>query len=77
MRDTITNNGKYYVEGVAKSDIMSAFNSEVTDYEDAVQASCAARIKADYIVTRNITDFVKSSIDALLPSQVLELIVGR
>jgi predicted nucleic acid-binding protein len=61
------------VADVLKSDISTAFASEMKDFEDAVQASCAARIKADYIVTRNIKDFDKSPIPALLPSEMLEI----
>ncbi|MDA8234489.1 MAG: PIN domain-containing protein [Clostridia bacterium] len=39
-----------------KSDIMQAFELEFNDYEDALQARCAKRIKAEYIITRNQTD---------------------
>jgi predicted nucleic acid-binding protein len=56
---------------VLKSDITAAFTGEMIDFEDAVQASCAARTKADYIVTRNITDFNHSSVPAILPADML------
>ena len=62
------------VAGVLKSDISSAFLSSVTDFEDAVQSSCAERIKADYIVTHNTKDFGESSVPAILPGKALELI---
>ena len=62
------------VAGVLKSDISAALLSEVKDFEDAVQASCAERIKADYIVTHNLQDFGKSSVPAISPSKALELI---
>ena len=61
------------VAGVLKADIIAAFTSDMTDYEDAVQASCAARNKADYIVTRNVKDFEKSIVPAILPGDMLEL----
>ena len=61
------------VVGVLKADIIAAFASDMTDYEDAVQASCAARSKADYIVTRNIKDFEKSTVPAILPGDLLKL----
>ena len=61
------------VAGVLKSDISSAFLSNVTDFEDAVQSSCAERIKADYIVTHNIKDFGESSVPAISPSKAQEL----
>ena len=57
-----------------KSDINTALTGEFSDFEDAVQASCAARAKADYIITRNTKHFVKSSMPAILPGDMLELI---
>jgi predicted nucleic acid-binding protein len=62
------------VVDVKKSDIVGAFNSEMTDYEDAVQALCAKRNRANYIVTRNFSDFSKSSVPAILPGDVLKLL---
>jgi len=62
------------VAGVLKSDILAAFIIGIKDYEDAVQASCAGRIKADYIVTRNDKDFIGSPIPAILPSDALKLL---
>jgi predicted nucleic acid-binding protein len=64
------------VASVLKSDISSAFLSEMKDFEDAVQSSCAVRIKADYIITHNLTDFVKSTIAAIPPCKALELIMA-
>ena len=61
------------VVGVVKSDITNAFIGEIRDFEDAVQASCAARYKMDYIVTRNIKDFKNSSVQAILPDDFLIL----
>ena len=62
------------VEDVKKADILGAFDSEISDYEDAVQAQCAKRNRMDYIVTRNIRDFSKSPVPAILPGDVLELL---
>jgi predicted nucleic acid-binding protein len=62
------------VVDVKKSDIIGAFNSEMTDCEDAVQALCAKRNRADYIITRNVSDFSKSFVPAILPCDVLKLL---
>ena len=62
------------VVGVAKADIINAFLGEISDFEDAVQASCAARYKMDYIVTRNVKDFKNSSVQAILPEDFLKLL---
>jgi predicted nucleic acid-binding protein len=39
--------------------------------EDCLQAECAKVINADYIVTRNIEDYAKSQIPAILPEDLL------
>jgi len=64
------------VAHILKSDIKSAFISEMRDYEDAVQASCAERMKADFIVTHNLKDFTAFSIPAISPSYALDIIEG-
>ena len=65
------------VAHILKSDIKSAFISGMKDYEDAVQASCAERMKADYIVTHNLKDFAASSVPAISPGYALEIIGGE
>ena len=62
------------VASVLKSDISYAFSSDMKDYEDAVQSSCAKRMKADYIVTRNLKNFGKSDVPAISPSGALKII---
>lgn len=57
-----------------KNDINVALFGDFPDFEDAVQASCAARIKADYIVTRNTKDFEKSAVPAVLPEIILKIL---
>ena len=59
---------------ILKSDINAALKGEFADFEDAVQASCATRIKADYIVARNIKAFINSPIKALLPVEFLSIL---
>lgn len=54
------------------SDIIKAAKVGFNDYEDALQSVCALRIKADYIITRNIKDFAKSKVTAIKPSEFLE-----
>ena len=62
--------------GVTKSDITRAFSCGMKDFEDAVQAACAKRVKAEYIVTRNLRDFQESPVQAISPSNLLK-IIGR
>ena len=56
------------------SDLKKAAEMLASDFEDALQMCCASRVKADYIVTRNIRDFKGSPIPALKPSELLERI---
>ena len=62
------------VAGVTKVDINRALSSDMSDFEDAVQAACAKRIKADYIVTRNLKDFAGSQVRAISPENMLKLL---
>lgn len=55
-----------------KSDILKAFQLAFDDYEDAVQARCARRIKADYIITRNTSDFTHSPVPVRTPESFLK-----
>ena len=64
------------VAGVTKADLSRAFSGSMSDFEDAVQAACAKRIKAEYIVTRNLRDFEGSPVRAISPQDLLKLL-GR
>lgn len=62
----------FEVIDLKSSDLKNAAEMLSSDFEDAVQMCCADRIKADYIVTRNIRDFKESKVPALKPSEFLE-----
>ncbi|MDH7579139.1 MAG: PIN domain-containing protein [Bacillota bacterium] len=62
------------VANVLKSDVLKAFELGFADYEDALLARCAKRIKADYIVTRNTKDFEDSPVAAITPEDFLDTI---
>lgn len=53
-------------------DLKRATTLAFSDYEDAVQSAQADRIKANYIVTRNVKDYDKSKIKAIKPSELIE-----
>ena len=44
------------------------------DIEDSLQAECAKSVRADYIVTRNVADYSRSVIPAVLPEDLLKLL---
>ncbi len=53
-------------------DITRALSMNFKDFEDALQSACALRIKADYIITRNIKDFANGRAEAITPEELLE-----
>jgi predicted nucleic acid-binding protein len=62
------------VADVTKADIRGAFSCGIRDFEDAVQAMCASRTGADYIVTRNMKDFEGSPVKPILPGDMQALL---
>ena len=61
------------VRSVEKDGFLRARSLGMGDFEDAVVVAVAESTSCDYIVTRNIADFNKSSICALTPSEFLAL----
>ncbi|MBS3976427.1 MAG: PIN domain-containing protein [Syntrophomonadaceae bacterium] len=59
------------ITDVGKVDILNAMELEMPDYEDALAAQCAKRIKANCIITRNISDYVNSPVPAKEPADFL------
>jgi len=41
-------------------------------FTDSLQVECARLVNADYIITRNISDFLSSPIPAILPEDFLK-----
>ena len=53
------------------SDIAKATELGWKDFDDAIQSVTASKIHADYIITRNVRDFVKSKVIAFTPTELL------
>ena len=62
----------FHIADLKSSDIRKAANMKTSDYEDAIQMVCAQRMKVDFIVTRNIKDFIESKVPAMKPDELLE-----
>lgn len=62
----------FKVVDLKAEDLKKAAAMYPSDYEDALQEICAARIKADHIVTRNVKNFTDSKIFAVKPFELLE-----
>lgn len=65
----------FSVVDLTADDLRKAADISFRDYEDAIQSVCAARIKANYIVTRNTKDFVGSKVPAIEPGELLDRIL--
>ncbi len=61
----------FHFEELNESDLVNAANLCWDDFEDAVQSVTAKRIKADYIITRNVRDFKNSKVTAFTPTEYL------
>lgn len=64
----------FYILDVTSSECKEALLSDMNDYEDAVISCCAVHNHIDYIVTRNIKDYERSKVHAILPEQLLKMI---
>jgi predicted nucleic acid-binding protein len=63
----------FFVVGIDASRLENALKSEeFKDFEDCLQAVCAKDCNADYIITRNKSDFAGSSVPVLEPTELLD-----
>lgn len=63
-------------EDFRTSDIQAAIKFKWKDFEDAIQYAIAERIKADYVITRNVKDFESDKIPVITPNEFLEIFQG-
>ena len=65
------------VAGIQREQVIDALlNEDFVDFEDRLQVECGRAVNAEYIVTRNISDFTASPIQAILPEDFLAVISG-
>jgi predicted nucleic acid-binding protein len=57
---------------VGKTDLIRAMESPVADFEDALTAVCAKRLKAECIVTRNTAHFANGPVLPMEPEAFLK-----
>ena len=60
------------IANVGKDDLLRAMESGLKDFEDALVAVCARRIKAECIITRNTSDFTKAAVLPMTPRNFME-----
>lgn len=60
------------IADVTANDVFAALELHMPDFEDALVAQCAKRLRTTYIITRNTKDFVASPIQSISPDDFLE-----
>lgn len=61
------------IEGIDKAKLTAGLaNEDFSDFEDCLQMECAKSYRADYIVSRNVSDYVISEIKAIEPKNFLK-----
>ena len=58
------------------ADVQNALAADMDDYEDALLAYCARRHETDYVITRNVNDFISSPVPAFSPEKFVEMSVS-
>ncbi|NCC62507.1 MAG: PIN domain-containing protein [Verrucomicrobiae bacterium] len=61
----------FTVQPPAQADFLRARTLSIKDFEDAVVATVADSAHCQYIITRNISDFKNSPVEALTPEEFL------
>lgn len=62
------------VASVTNEVIQAALQSSIADFEDAVTSEAANTAGLEVIVTRNTSDFIASSVPAVLPEEFLVML---
>ena len=65
---------KLQVASITNTVIHTALKSPISDFEDAVVSEAAKTVNVEFIITRNVEDFVLSSIPVLLPDVFLAML---
>jgi predicted nucleic acid-binding protein len=75
-RETLINFCRIFeVIDIDKNKLVNSLeNEDFSDFEDCLQMECAKEFDAEYIVTRNTTDYKTSEIPAITPKEYLEVL---
>lgn len=61
-------------EDLINEDVKNALTMKFKDFEDAMQIQTALKIGVDFIITRNVKDFLNSPIPAYTPKELIQRI---
>ena len=64
--------GDFIIHAVDKANFQRARQSPLKDFEDAVIAAVAEATGSQFVVTRNVPDFIGAPVPAITPAEFLE-----
>lgn len=68
----------FYVAAASQDAIREAIeNDRFTDFEDCLQDKCAREVRANYIITCNLSDYKAAEVPSVTPKQFLMLIENQ
>jgi hypothetical protein len=65
---------RFKVIAINEEILTKALSSEIDDFEDAVIEVSSKENDAEYILTRNIKDFKKSTVKSITPEELLTIL---
>jgi predicted nucleic acid-binding protein len=60
------------VIGIDKDIVIQALESEMSDFEDAIQVFSAKSNSIDLVITRNVADFASSGMEVFTPQEFIQ-----
>jgi len=63
----------FQIVAIDKSDCIRALDLNMEDFEFAIMAACAKKLKAAHIITRNPEGFVDSPVQAISPEEWVQV----
>jgi len=62
----------FHLCSLNEEDVFEACHRSWSDFEDCLVSVCAEKVKADWIITRDASGFLKSKVAVLTPKEFLE-----
>ena len=67
----------FKIVDLTEKDIHCASILDFDDFEDAVQTAQAQKVRSDYIITRNLNDYINCDVNVITPNNFINFIVDE
>ena len=67
----------FKIVDLTEKDIHCASILDFDDFEDAVQTAQAQKVRSDYIITRNLNDYINCDVNVITPNNFINYIVDE